>query len=447
MAQMQTAGMQRATERYLERTPNSRRLSETARGALAGGVSRAGMPFLLYPVFIDHARGQFLYDVDGREVLDLSNGHSALPLGHAVPEVLAAVHAQVENGLGYAVMEPTEVTLARMIQERVPSMQRLRFTATGSEATQFAIRAARAFTGRTLFARMEGSFHGMHDMMCCGPAFNVGQVQEDSDVSMGLPRSIREHVLFLPFNDLDACREAIAARAKELAAVIIEPMQGGGGAIPSEPGFLAGLRELCNRYGIVLIFDEMISMGVAPGGAQQHYDVTPDLTTSGKILGGGMPMGVFGGRTDIMAVFDSKDGPPAVFHTGTWNGHPLSMTAGVAQLKLLTPDKYVRLGELGEHLRSGAREVAARHRVAMQVTGMQQFSCFHYTTRPIRSYRDSRTSDFDLAKRVAFSLLSQGFYMTAGRSNLSTAITHADIDRFLEALDTAFEEAGASGTL
>jgi len=441
MTAMQTPGMQRACQRYLESTPKSRQLSEEARTALSGGVSRAGMPFLLYPVFIDHARDQYVFDVDGRQLLDLSNGHSALPLGHAAPEVIAAMHAQIEKGLGYAIMEPNEVALARLIQQRVPSMERLRFTAAGSEATMFAIRGARAFTGRTLFARMEGSYHGMHDMMGCGPVFNLGQVQPGTDISMGLPRTLREQVIFLPFNDLEGCTKLIESHAHELAAVITEPMLGGGGAIPAEPGFLQGLRDVCTRCGVLLIFDEMITIGLAPGGGQELYGVSPDMTTSGKLLGGGMPMGVFGGRADIMSLFEAKDGPPKVFHTGTWNGHPLAMTAGIAQLKLLTPAHFAKLGELGRHLREGAQAVAARKHVTMQVTGLQQFSCFHYTSKPVRNYRDALTNDFDLAKRVAFSLLSQGFYMAGGRSNLSTATTHQDIERFLEALSVAFDEA------
>ena len=441
--------MQRADQRFLDATPRSKALAGRAREHLPNGVSRSGLVFSHYPLFIERAKGQFLYDVDGRAILDFALAFSALPLGHANPKVLEAMRAQLDKGLAYGLMHESEVELAALLHERVPSMERVRFTSSGTEATMFAVRLARAFTGRTRFARMEGSYHGTHDMMCSGMGASAARAQpgtEDNPVSMGIPRWTADEVEFLPFNDLEGCVLAIEAHASELAAVITEPLLGAGGAIPPEPGFLEGLREICDRHGILLIFDEMISMGLSPGGAQQYYGVDADLTATGKSAGSGMPMGVFGGRADIMALCEPEDGQPAVLHTGSFNAHPLAMVAGVAQLEQLTPKEYSYLGELGDYLRQRVRDLAARRGVSLCVTGVQHISAFHYTDGPVRNYRDRLRGDADMAWRVGFSLLGQGYHVPGGsRTNLCTEMTQSDIDGFITALETAFEEAGATG--
>jgi len=440
--------MEHAHKRYLEATPKSAAKAEEARRYMPDGISRSGVPYQFYPIFLERGEGQYLYDLDGRRILDLVNGHSALALGHAHPAVVAAVAQQVTRGTGLGLMESTEVELAAMLQERFPSMELLRFTASGTEATMYAVRLARAFTRRPKFARFEGSYHGLHDMMCSGMGMNIGGSWAGSNgepVSLGVSPSVAGEAVFLPYNDLAGCERILAGQADELACVIVEPILGGGGGIPSEPAFLRGMRELCERSGILLVFDEMISAGLAPGGAQEFYQIAADVTTGGKVLGGGMPMGVVGGRADIMRLCEAKNGVPEVFHTGTWNGHPLAMAAGVAQLRTMTPEVYERLGELGDYFREGVRRTAAKGGVQVQVTGLQHFSCIHYTDQPVRNHRDARRSNATVAKNVAFSLLSQGFYLLGGRSNLSVVTTHEDLDRFFEALAIAFEEAGAAG--
>lgn len=436
--------------RFRARTPKSRQLAARSAAVFPDGVGRAGMPNELYPVFIDRAAGQYLYDVDGNRLLDMSNGHSALPLGHAPQPVVDAVAAKLSRGIGFFLMEEGEIRLAEMLRERVPSMEKIRFTASGTEATMFAVRAARAFTGRQLFARAEGSYHGMHDMMCSGLGMNVGTTWLDTandPVSNGVPLSVRDGVVFFPYNDIEGTRAVLSARAGELAAIIVEPMLGGGGGIPAERDYLLALREMCDRHGIVLIFDEMVTIGMARGGAQELLGIRADLTTTGKLVGGGMPMGVFGGRADIMAVMDrNAQGILRMFHTGTWNGHPLAMAAGIAQLELLTPERYAYLGELGDTLRQKVRKLAKELRVAVQVTGARQFSAFHYTPEPVRNRRDAMRGNAKLASRVSFSLLSQGFYMLGQRTNLSTAITHDDLDAFITALAVAWQETEAAGS-
>jgi glutamate-1-semialdehyde 2,1-aminomutase len=440
------AAFKDAEQRYFAATPKSRALYERAKSVLPNGIGRAGIPFIHYPVFVEHAAGQYLYDADGRQILDLWNAASSLPLGHSHPAVVGALQEQLSRGIGMGVPGAPEIVLAELLRARVPSMEKMRFTASGTEATMFAVRLARAFSGRQLMGRMGNSYHGTQDMMMTGEGASLGGSWlgfNDNPVSAGVLPSNRDSVVFLPFDDLPGCEAIIERRAAELGTIIVEPFMGTGGALLASAEFLGGLRRLCDRHGIVLIFDEMISIGMGPGGAQGFFGIKPDLTTTGKLIGGGMPIGVFGGRADIMAMLEPVDGVPPVLHTGTWNGHQLAMAAGAAQLRALDDAAYRYLGHLGELFRTRIRALAAEMGVPAQVTGSHHFSAIHYAPTPVRVPADVRRADQALARRVGFSLLSQGFMMFGGRSNLSTAVTEADIDRFIEALAVAFEEAGA----
>lgn len=439
-----------AEERYLAATPRSRELFERAAKVLPGGVGRASIPFFHYPVFIERAEGAFLYDVDGRAVLDMWNGASSLPLGHSHPHVMAAVRAQLDKGLGFGAPAVIETELAEQIQERVPSMERIRFTASGTEATMFAIRLARAFTGRQLIARMASSYHGTHDMLMSGAGASIGGTWlglNDDPVAAGVLPSVRDGVVFMPFNDAAGCAAIAEQRASELAAIIVEPFMGTGGGVAAEPGFLAALRKLCDRHGILLIYDEMISIGTARGGGQEYYGVAPDLTATGKLIGGGMPIGAFGGRAEVMDLLLPVNGVPPVLHTGTWNGHPLVMAAGVATLKALDDAAFRYLGHIGEYYRAAVRRLVGELGLAVQVTGISHFSALHYTAQAVQTPTDAATSDMAVSRRVHFSLASQGYWMFGGRSNLSTAIAESDIDRMIEALAIAFAEAGVAAAV
>lgn len=309
-----------AERRYIEATPKSRALFERAGSVLPAGVGRASIPFFHHPVFVERAEGAYLHDVDGRSLLDMWNGASSLPLGHAHPNVMAAMRAQLDRGLGFGMPAEIETVLAERIKERVPSMERIRFTSSGTEATMFAIRLARAFTGRQLVARMGSSYHGTHDMLMSGAGAALGGTWlglNDDPVAAGVLPSVRDGVVFMPFNDTAGCAAVADQHASELAAIIVEPFIGTGGGIASEPGFLAALRELCDRHGILLIYDEMISIGMSRGGGQAYYGIRPDLTATGKLIGGGMPIGAFGGRADIMEMLVPVNGVPPVLHTGT----------------------------------------------------------------------------------------------------------------------------------
>ncbi len=320
---------------YLARTPRSRELFERATASLPGGSSRTTVYSAPYPPYASSGAGLLVTDVDGNVYRDFLGNYTSLILGHAHPAVVAAVEAQVRRGSAFAAPTEVEIELAEELRRRVPSIERLRFTSSGTEATMFAIRAARAFTGRQLVARFDRSYHGTHDQVQAGTPGVV-------DALAGL-------ILDLPWGDLDGVERTIGGRSRELAAIIVEPVQGAGGVRAPEPGFLEGLRSLCDEAGALLIFDEIISFRIAPGGAQEVYGVRPDLTTLGKIIAGGYPLAAFGGREDVLEIFDARR-ERAVSHGGTFNGNPVAAGAGLATLRELTPDVYERINGLGDRL-------------------------------------------------------------------------------------------------
>lgn len=442
-----TDGFAAAERRYMAATPASRALFERARAVLPGGIGRASIPFFHHPIFIERASGAWLHDADGRALLDLFNGSSALPLGHAHPAVMAAVRAQADRGLGFCAPAEVEVRLAELIVERVPAIDKVRFTTSGTEATMYALRLARAFTGRRLVLRMGNSYHGTHDMLMSGEGASLGGTWlglNENPVSAGVLPEVRDGVIFAPYNDLAASEAVAKERGSELAAIIVEPFLGAGGGLTAVPGFLQGLRELADRTGAVLIFDEMIALGLSRGGGGAFYGVRPDLIAAGKVIGGGMPIGAFGGRADIMHLLEPVGGVPPLLHTGTWSGHPHSCAAGIATLEALDDAAYARLHQLGDYYRAQVRALVARMGLAVQVTGVGQFSNLHYTARPVVTVADAATGDARMARRVHFSLASQGHWTWGSRTNLSTAITEADLDAHVEALAIAFAEAGVA---
>src|SRR5207237_102290 len=309
---------------------------------------------------------------------------------HAHPAVVAALEAQAARGTGFAATNRLEVELAEELRRRLPSVDLIRFCNSGTEATMFAMRLARVFTGRSRIARIEGGYHGTHDFAEVShhpPPDRAGPADEPVPVpdSAGTPPAVTAATVVLPFNDSHACDRILRKHGTELAAVIVEPIMGAG-AIPAGRDFLRSLRRVTEELGVLLIFDEVISLRVAPGGAQERYGVTPDLTTMGKIIGGGLPVAAFGGRADVMALLDPRrDGFLA--QGGTYNGNPLGMAAGLAALDQLTPSVYEDLAARGERLRSGLGRAFARHDVAVDVTGDASLFCVHFTGRPVTDYR------------------------------------------------------------
>jgi glutamate-1-semialdehyde 2,1-aminomutase len=403
---------------YLARTPRSRALFERATGSLPGGSTRTTVYTAPYPPYIDAGEGLRVTDVDGNVYRDFLGNYTSLILGHAHPAVVAAVEAQVRRGSAFAAPTETEIELAEEIRRRVPSIERLRFTSSGTEATMFAIRAARAFTRRPLIAKFEHSYHGTHDGVMTGTA--------------GVPEVMSGLITELAWGDPDGVERALRGRERDLAAIIIEPVQGAGGVRAADPGFLAFLRSFTERHGALLIFDEIISFRVARGGAQERFRVRPDLTTLGKIIGGGYPLAAFGGRADVMEIFDARR-PGAVSHGGTFNGNPVAAAAGLATLRELTPDAYARLDRLGERLR--ARVAAAIERDDLHAHINAVGSLFQVVSGEGVSAVATGVAG---APALFLGLLLDGFYLAPrGMGAIPVVATESDVDDLADAIGRA----------
>ena len=415
-------------ERYLATTPRSRALWDEAREYLPGGDSRNSIFWNPYPVFIESGSGCHVVDVDGVDRLDFINTMTSLILGHSPRSVVHAVTSQLEKGVVYNAPNRHQITLAKLLCDRVPSFDLVRFTNSGTEATLNTIRAARAFTGKNRIAKAEGGYHGTHDVVTVSVA-----------ASEGVPQETVDQVTVIPFNETEAALKILEGQKDTLAAVIVEPMLGSVGMVPATPEFLAMLRKFTSEHGIVLIFDEVISFRVAPGGAQQFYDVTPDLASLGKIIGGGFAVGAFGGRAEIMELYDPTKGP-RVSHAGTFNANPVTMAAGSATLEELTPEVYRRLAELTDRLKLGIQNVCAALEVPVQTTGLGSLFGIHFNDQPMVNYRSVSRGDSRLRDQVFLGLLNEGILMASNLVGaMSTALEESDVDAFLDSFQRVLE--------
>jgi glutamate-1-semialdehyde 2,1-aminomutase len=432
--------VEREQSEYIGKTGRSRALHEEAVGVMPGGNSRTTTFFDPYPFYIERGQGAHVWDADGNDRIDFNGNYTSLILGHAPPEVIKAVQQIAERGLSFPGPTESEIALAAELTRRIPSMQTLRFTNSGTEATMNAVRLARAFTGRPKIAKFEGAYHGTHDwvLVSVSPPVKASGSRTSPKAlpsSAGLPPAVMKHVVVLPWNDADACEKILEKEAANLAGLLVDPLLGIGGILPPQPGFLERLREVTARHNIVLIFDEVISFRIARGGAQEKFGVTPDLTTLGKIIGGGLPVGAFGGRGDIMDAYDPRKGGARIGHGGTFNANPPTMAAGLATLQALTPEAYDRLDVLGERLRGGVTRLLEGTRKKGQVTGIGSLFCLHWATGQLTDYRSSRPKDPDAPMRVFLGLLNEGVILSQrGLGACSLAMGDEDVDRFVNAL-------------
>jgi len=418
----------RAVERYQQQTPRSRAHFAHAAERLAGGTTRTTVFFEPYPPVMVRGEGCWTEDLDGNRRIDFLANYTSLILGHAHPEVNCAVTEQVGRGSAFAAPTPHELRLAELISTRVPSVERLRFTNSGTEATLFALRLARAFTRRDKVLIFEGGYHGTHDYAAAA-------------ASAGIPSAVRGTVLSAPYNDLEAVARVVREAGDDLAAIIVEPYLGQAG-IPVRPEFLHGLRELTRGNGSLLILDEVISLRLAPGGAQQHYDVVPDLTTMGKIIGGGYPVAAFGGRADVMALLDPRGSGPAIPHGGTFNGNPVGAVAGITTLELLTPAVYARLNRLGDELRARLGALFDRLGVAVQVTGLGSLFNVHFSREPIFDYASSRAGANATSRAAMLALLNEGVMLAPrGLGCITTPMDTPELAALEQALERVLTSA------
>ncbi|MEA2529619.1 MAG: glutamate-semialdehyde -aminomutase [Thermomicrobiales bacterium] len=428
---------------YVARNPRSRELFERAQASLPGGNTRTGLYMTPFPFYADRGEGKFLYDVDGHRLLDFVNNNTVLVQGHAHPEVVAAIVEQTARGTGFSRPTALEIELAEELQHRVPSLERVRFCNSGTEAALNAMRAARGFTGKAKIAKFEGAYHGTSDHALVshvppiGP--ELGPVDRPASVasSAGLGGATEE-VVVLPFNNIAACEQIIAEHAADLAAVIVDPLMTGVGMTLPVDGFLSKLREVTARHDVLLIFDEIISLRVARGGAQSLYGVRPDLTAMAKIVAGGTPGGAFGGRADVMALFDPRPGA-RIPQAGTFNGNPVTMAAGLATLRLLTQEAYERLDALTARVADGLRAAFAAAGVTAQVTNVGSLFRVHFLPEPPRDYRAAAADDKRLHQALFFWLLNHDILWGLG-GNLSLVMDEGDVDTLVTAVRSALEE-------
>lgn len=393
------------------------------------------------PIFIERADGAYMYDADGQQYIDYVGSWGPMILGHNNAAIREATHAAVERGLSFGTPTASEITMAEKIISLVPSIEKVRMVNSGTEATMTAIRLARGYTGRDKILKFEGCYHGHADALLVKAG--SGALTLGVPNSPGIPEDFAKHTLTVTFNDLDSVREIFAEVGHEIATIIVEPVAGNMNCIPPAPGFLEGLREICDDYGSVLIFDEVMSgFRVARGGAQEFYNVTPDLTTLGKVIGGGMPVGAFGGKREIMD-YIAPVGP--VYQAGTLSGNPVAMAAGLAALTQLDDaDLYPALNAKVERLVTGMQQLADEAGIPFTTNRAgSMFGFFFSKDQQVSSYKQATECNMEHFKKFYHSMLKQGVYLAPSAFEagfMSAAHSDADIDATLAAAKVAFAE-------
>lgn len=423
-------------------TSQSEALFSRAQSYMPGGVNSPVRAFSAVggtPRFIHHAKGAYLYDEDGNAYTDYVGSWGPMILGHNPPCVVDAIQAQLAYGCSYGTATRLEVEMAELIHEIVPFVEMIRMVNSGTEAVMSAIRAARGFTGRDKIIKFAGCYHGHADMMLVQAG--SGAMTSGVPDSAGVPKGCTQDTLVAIYGDLESVSSLFLAYPSEIAAVIIEPVAANMGVIVPDPAFLQGLRDLCDQYGAVLIFDEVITgFRLQIDGAAGYFGVTPDLVTYGKIIGGGMPVGAYGGKREIMEKV-APLGP--VYQAGTLSGNPVAMSAGLAQLRYLKvhPEVYTQIDTLSETFRSGLTEVIQKHHAPCTVTGIGSLSCLFFTPGPVYDYATAKTADTSLYAKYFHFMLDHGYYFAPGQFEaifISAAHTLAEIQKTLTEADGFF---------
>jgi glutamate-1-semialdehyde 2,1-aminomutase len=415
---------------------------ERARTLFPGGVSSPVRAFRGVggePFVVRRGAGSRIWDADSREYIDYVLSWGAIVLGHASPHVLDALDAAMRHGTSFGIPTELEVELGELIVSRMPHVGMLRFVSSGTEATMSAVRLARAATQRDVILKFDGCYHGHGDSFLVRAGSGVATLGLPN--SPGVPDALAALTVVAPFNDLAAVDALLQRHA--VAAIIVEPVVGNAGFIPPDPAFLPGLRTLADQYGALLIFDEvMTGFRVAAGGARERFGITADLTTLGKVIGGGLPVAAYGGRRDLMEQIAPSG---SVYQAGTLSGNPLAMAAGIAALNALTPDVHERIASRTTHLALGMREIAARRGIPFTADSAGSMWGFFFRAEPVRSFSDAKTSDVDRFKRFFHAALDRGVYLAPSAFEaafMSDAHSDADIEETLNRLDDAMGAIG-----
>ncbi len=421
----------------------SESLFEKAKKLIPGGVNSPVRAFRAvggHPVFIKRAKGAYLYDEDGNEFIDLINSWGPMILGHAHPHIEEAILEALSSSPSFGAPTRREVEIAELICGMIPSIEKVRMVNSGTEATMSAIRVARGFTGKDKFIKIEGCYHGHGDSFLI--AAGSGAMTFGTPDSPGVTAGTARDTLIAPFNNLQAIEEIIETNKDQIAAIILEPVVGNMGCVIPQPGYLAGLRKLCDQNNVILIFDEvMTGFRLSPGGAQQLYGVTPDMTTLGKIIGGGLPVGAYGGKKEIM---DSVSPVGPVYQAGTLSGNPLAIAAGLAMLRLLNKNQeiYGQLNQQTTALVEGIRAQCQEKGLNYTINHVGSMFTLFFTDQPVVDFESAKTSDTKAFASYFQSMLRHGIYLAPSQFEamfVSTAINEPIIERILQASKKALQ--------
>ncbi len=431
--------------RYRERTPGSRARHEEAQRYLPAGDTRAATYFLPYPTYMTAGEGAWLTDCDGNRYLDLLNNFTSLVHGHAQPDIVEYAADQLTRGTVFGTAAEPQVALARLLIKRIPSMEMLRFTNSGTEATMMMMRAARAFTGRDIIVKMDGGYHGSHDFVEVSVSADLDATGQPAAriEGRGVPEAVLNAVMVAPFNDLEAMEALLQKHHERIAGIIVEPMPNAGGMVPPAPGYLRGLRALADKYGILLLFDEIVTLRLSSGGMQAIEGAIPDMTAIAKIIGGGFPVGAFGGRKDLMELFNPAVNPDFVFHSGTFNGNNMTMTAGIEAMQRLDDTAIARINSMGERLQVGINDIFDSLGIRAQCLGYGSLQQIHWTDEPVVSLADARRAGEDIVKLrqlLHLELLNRGVYTSnRGMFSICTPVQDDEVDLALAAVEGALK--------
>ncbi|MBR4020448.1 MAG: aspartate aminotransferase family protein [Firmicutes bacterium] len=398
---------------------------------LPGGDTRTATFFLPFPNFIEYGKGAYLYDVDGHKLLDFQNNYTALIHGHGHPQTVEAVQKQIALGSAYAAPFEKQIALSALLTERFPGIDLIRYTNSGTEANMNALRIARAYTGKAKILKTEGGYHGTTDVFEASVDPNIKKAGTLDQIkvipeSRGVSANALKDVLVVPFNDIERTRKVIEEHYDEIACVIIEPIMGSAGQITPDIEYLKFLREITTKYNIVLIFDEVVTNRLSLGGAQKYYGITPDLTTLGKVIGGGTPVGAFGGKREIMELYDPRN--KQMYHSGTFNGNAVTMAAGLATMQAYDQAAVDHVNGLGDLFTDEVLKVYDRLGLDMQVLGAGSIRNILFTNKEVKQYRDVAAAHEELNKILYLDLLTKGvFDAERGMFCMSTAMTRDDI--------------------
>lgn len=419
---------------------NSKKAYKEAVTLMPGGVNspvRAFKSVKMDPIFMERGKGSKIYDIDGNEYIDYVLSWGPLILGHANDQVVEALKKATENGTSFGAPTLLENKLAKLVEERVPSIEIVRMVSSGTEATMSALRLARGYTGRNKIIKFEGSYHGHGDSLLIKAGSGVATLGLPD--SPGVPEGIASNTIAVPYNDLEAVRSAFEQYGEDIACIIVEPVAGNMGVVPPQPGFLEGLREVTTRYGALLIFDEvMTGFRVDYHCAQGYFGVTPDLTCLGKVIGGGLPVGAFGGKAEIMEKI-APSGP--IYQAGTLSGNPLAMTAGYETLIQLTPDSYKDFIRKADKLEEGLHQAALKYEIPHTINRAGSMIGIFLTNEDVINYDTAKTSNLELFAAYYREMAQNGVFLPPSQFEglfLSTSHTDEDIEKTIEAAEKTF---------